>query len=86
MSNSRMHFLQGVFQITTIALVWAIYIDHINGLHVFWDIALAVSEAMLLWIRSFPSALLVATQRLKKQQIDPPICCHGQNVTRCQFL
>ena len=33
-----MHFLQDVFQMTTIALISVINHYHINGLHLFWDI------------------------------------------------
>ena len=33
----KMHFLQDVFQITTIVLVSVINHYHINGLHLFWD-------------------------------------------------
>ena len=34
----RMHFLQDVFKMITIALVSVINQYHINGLHLFWDI------------------------------------------------
>ena len=34
----RMHFLPGVFQMTTITLVSVINHYHINGLQLFWDI------------------------------------------------
>ena len=33
----RVHFLQDVFQMTTITLVSIINHYHINGLHLFWD-------------------------------------------------
>ena len=32
-----MHFLQDMFQITTIAPISVIYHYHINGLHLFWN-------------------------------------------------
>ena len=34
----KMHFLQDLFQMTTIELVCVINFYHINGLHLFWDI------------------------------------------------
>ena len=33
----RRHFLQDVFQMTAIALIWVINPYHFNGLYLFWD-------------------------------------------------